>query len=86
MLLATGPLHFAIFFSSCFVRHPAACGGWTLECNGDGVMDGVGCGVCCYDCGSGSGGHKIWLTQEADAKSWSSLKHVQPKEAGKFYG
>jgi hypothetical protein len=23
--------------------------------------------------------HKIWLTQEADAKSWSSLKHVQPK-------
>ena len=20
--------------------------------------------------------HKIWLTQEADAKSWSSLKHV----------
>ena len=31
-------------------------------------------------------GHKIWLTQEADAKSWSSLKHVQPKEAGKFYG
>ena len=28
--------------------------------------------------------HKIWLTQEADAKrvpkSWSILKHVQPKE------
>ena len=28
-------------------------------------------------------GHKIWLTQEADAKSWSSLKHVQPKEGRK---
>ena len=27
--------------------------------------------------------HKIWLTQEADAKSWSSLKHVQPKEGRK---
>jgi hypothetical protein len=26
---------------------------------------------------------KIWLTQEADAKSWSSLKHVQPKEGRK---
>jgi hypothetical protein len=25
-------------------------------------------------------GHKIWLTHEADAKSWSSLKHVQPKD------
>ena len=24
-----------------------------------------------------------WLTQEADAKSWSSLKHVQPKEGRK---
>ena len=28
-------------------------------------------------------GHKIWLTHEADAKSWSSLKHVQPKEGRK---
>ena len=28
-------------------------------------------------------GAKIWLTQEADAKSWSSLKHVQPKEGRK---
>ena len=28
-------------------------------------------------------GHKIWLTQEADAKSWSGLKHVQPKEGRK---
>ena len=28
-------------------------------------------------------GHKIWLTQEADAKSWSSLKHLQPKEGRK---
>jgi hypothetical protein len=28
-------------------------------------------------------GHKIWLTQEADAKSWSSLKHVQAKEGRK---
>ena len=28
-------------------------------------------------------GHKIWLTQEADAKSWSSLKHVQSKEGRK---
>ena len=28
-------------------------------------------------------GHKIWLTQEADAESWSSLKHVQPKEGRK---
>ena len=28
-------------------------------------------------------GHKIWLTQEADAKSWSSLKHVQPQEGRK---
>jgi len=28
-------------------------------------------------------GHKIWLTQEADAKSWSSLKHVQPLEGRK---
>ena len=29
--------------------------------------------------------HEIWLTQEADydAKSWSSLKHVQPKEGRK---
>merc|ERR1712100_364382 len=27
--------------------------------------------------------HKIWLTQEADAKSWSGLKHVQPKEGRK---
>jgi len=27
--------------------------------------------------------HKIWLTQEADAKSWSSLKHVQPLEGRK---
>ena len=27
--------------------------------------------------------HKTWLTQEADAKSWSSLKHVQPKEGRK---
>jgi hypothetical protein len=26
---------------------------------------------------------KIWLTQEADAKSWPSLKHVQPKEGRK---
>ena len=25
----------------------------------------------------------MWLTQEADAKSWSSLKHVQPKEGRK---
>tara|TARA_X000000950_G_scaffold230587_1_gene278844 strand:+ start:724 stop:966 length:243 start_codon:yes stop_codon:yes gene_type:complete len=31
-------------------------------------------------------GHKIWLTQEADAKSWSSLKHVQPKEGLKELG
>ena len=30
--------------------------------------------------------HKIWLTQEADAKSWSSLKHVQPKEGLKELG
>ena len=22
-------------------------------------------------------GHKIWLTQETDAKSWSSLKHIE---------
>ena len=28
-------------------------------------------------------GHKIWLTQEADVKSWLSLKHVQPKEGRK---
>ena len=28
-------------------------------------------------------GHKIWLTQEADSKSWSSLKHVQAKEGRK---
>ena len=28
-------------------------------------------------------GHKIWLTQETDAKSWSSLKHVQPKRGAK---
>ena len=31
-------------------------------------------------------GAKIWLTQEvqeADAKSWSSLKHLQPKEGRK---
>ena len=27
--------------------------------------------------------HKTWLTQEADAKSWSGLKHVQPKEGRK---
>ena len=27
--------------------------------------------------------HKVWLTQEADAESWSSLKHVQPKEGRK---
>ena len=27
--------------------------------------------------------HKIWLTQEADAKSWPSLKHLQPKEGRK---
>ena len=28
-------------------------------------------------------GHKIWLTQEADVKSWLSLKYVQPKEGRK---
>ena len=28
-------------------------------------------------------GHKIWLTREADVKSWLSLKHVQPKEGRK---
>ena len=27
--------------------------------------------------------HKIWLTQETDAKSWSSLRHVQPKRGAK---
>ena len=27
--------------------------------------------------------HKIWLIQEADARGWSSLKHVQPKEGRK---
>jgi hypothetical protein len=32
---------------------------------------------------SSSQDHKMWLTQEADAKSWSSLKHVQPKEGRK---
>ena len=26
---------------------------------------------------------QIWLTQEADAKSWPSLKHVKPKEGRK---
>ena len=26
---------------------------------------------------------KVWLTQEADAESWSSLKHLKPKEGRK---
>ena len=34
-----------------FVRHPAACGGWTLDF---GMMErGVVCAACCYDCPSG---------------------------------